>query len=222
MRYFAQVQDGIVQRVLVCDNPDWLHDRLGGTWVETADPYAEEPQEVAYCGPGFGHDDTFPERFAPPWVQPIATPDGWTSYPKGALVWHEGRIWKSTMDNNTWRPDVTGWHDHPITEGVRPRWKQPVGAHDTWPLGIIVEHNGDEYESLVPNNVWVPGTNATLWKNLTAPEPDPDVPQPWKPWDGHNSSLYQVGARVTHNGQTWRNTVENSHWEPGVYGWVVD
>jgi len=229
-RYFAQVQDGIVQRVLVCDDPQWLTDRLGGTWVETADPYTDEPTEdlegVAYCSPGFGVDESFPERFAPQWVQPVATPDGWTSYPKGALVWHDGRIKKSTMDNNTWHPDVTGWHDHPIIEGVRPRWSQPLGAHDTWPLGFIVRHNGSLWESLIPANATEPGSDPRWWKNLTEPEPDPNEPQPWKPWDGHNSSLYQVGDRVTHNGQTWTATVGNNHWEPGAPGtaslWVAD
>ena len=153
-RYFAEVKDGIVQRVLVCDSPEWLSERLGGTWVETADPYADA-QEVNYCGPGWGHDDTFPERFAPQWVQPVATTDGWTWYAKDQLVFHNGRIWRSTLDQNVWEPGVSGWHDAPVDE--IPMWVRPTGAHDVYNVGDQVTHNGKTWESTTPNNVWEPG-----------------------------------------------------------------
>lgn len=44
----------------------------------------------------------------------------------------------------------------------------------------------------------------------------------WEPWtSGLNEDLYQVGDEVMHNGQHWRATVGNNHWEPGVYGWEL-
>jgi hypothetical protein len=53
------------------------------------------------------------------------------------------------------------------------------------------------------------------------PEPEPDECPAWKAWDGHNTSLYQVGDCVTYNGQEWISTTPNNHWQPGVYGWVL-
>ncbi len=139
---------------------------------------------------------------------------------------HDDLLYECIQGHTTqsdWTPDLTPalWRMIPA-EGVVWDWVQPFGGHDALPLGFVVRHNGSMWESLVADNVWQPGTNPTLWKNLSEPEPDPDVPQPWKPWDGHNSSLYQVGARVTHNGHTWRATVGNNHWTPGVFGWVLD
>jgi len=32
---------------------------------------------------------------------------------------------------------------------------------------------------------------------------------------------YQIGDRVTHNGNTWESTANNNVWEPGVFGWVI-
>ncbi len=213
-RYFAQVQDGIVTRVLVCDDPDWLHDRLGGEWVETADPYTSEPTEelagVVYCGPGFGVDESFPERFAPPWVQPVATPDGWTSYPRGALVWHNGRMWKSTVDGNVWMPGQSAWHDEPTIEGVRPQWVAPTGSHDTYPLGFVVAHAGAEWESLIPANTTTPGSDPRWWKNLTAPA----QPGAWAV-----GIAYAIGDRVTYQGNTYecrQAHTSQAGWTPTV------
>ena len=161
MSYFAELDDdGSVLRVVVADTGAWCVQHLGGTWVETADPYAEEPQDVAYCGPGWGHDDAWPERFAPVWRQPVGAHD---AYPKDALVFHEGRIWRSTTAANVHAPGVSGWHDSPET-GL-PQWVQPSGAHDAYPLGAEVTHNGANWRSLINANVW---------------EPSPAVPSLWQ------------------------------------------
>jgi hypothetical protein len=51
-------------------------------------------------------------------------------------------------------------------------------------------------------------------------EPDVDEFPAWRPWtSGINSDLYQIGARVSHNGRNWVATIGNNHWEPGVVGW---
>jgi hypothetical protein len=164
-RYFAELDpNNVVLRVVVCDNPDWLTERLGGVWVETADPYTE-PGDVAYCGPGHGYDPNFPARFARPWMQPVATPDGWTSYDTGDVVFHQGRLWISTTGGNVWEPGVSGWHDQP-TGGQPPLWVQPTGAHDAYLAGAIVRHKRPTGNPNVlvtwsnshgDGNVWEPG-----------------------------------------------------------------
>ena len=152
-RYFAELDpQGVVLRVIVCDDPAWPAANLGGTWVETADPYTDEPQTVAYCSPGFGHDDTWPEKFAPQWRQPTNAED---AYPVDTLVFHNGRIWKNLTAANVWEPGVSGWRDTPAVG--YPMWVQPTGALDAYAVGDIVTHNGQNWQSQYPANVWEPG-----------------------------------------------------------------
>jgi hypothetical protein len=149
---------------------------------------------------------------------------------EGSKRAHAGLLYECAQAHTPqadWAPDLTPalWRMIPA-EGVIWPWAQPQGAHDAYPVGARVTHNGSLWESLIPANATEPGSDPRWWKNLSEPEPDPNEPQPWKPWDGHNSSLYQVGDRVTHNGQTWTATVGNNHWEPGAPGtaslWVAD
>lgn len=65
---------------------------------------------------------------------------------------------------------------------------------------------------------WTPDVTPALWKvhrQTAGPTPDPWV----QPTGGH--AAYQLGDRVTHNGQTWESTAADNVWAPGVYGWVV-
>ena len=167
-RYFAQIVNNEVTRVIVANSKEWCESRLGGTWEETRDPYAEtqadpELEPVVYCGPGYGADPTFPERFAPQWVQPSPDPETgeWSSYPKGAVVAHGGRLWKSTTAGNVWTPGVSAWHDQPEIEGVLPIWIQPTGSHDAYPIGFEVTHNGSDWRCTEGDgaglNSWEPG-----------------------------------------------------------------
>lgn len=102
MSYFAQVDGDTVVRVVVCDDPAWLESRLGGTWVETGDPYAEG--EVAYAGPGHGYAPSSPRRFAPPWQ-----PGQAERYGPGAVAFHGGQLWQSERVNNSSEPGGPGW-----------------------------------------------------------------------------------------------------------------
>jgi hypothetical protein len=157
-RYWAELKDGVVQRVILCDTPEWLKERLGGEWIETSDPYAG-PQAVTYCGPGYGHDPTWPERFAPQWAQPTHAEN---AYPLGALVWHNGRIWKNLTEANVWEPGVSGWRETP-EDDTPPEWVQPTGAHDAYQKGDRVTFQGSVYESLIDANVWSPSAYPAGW-----------------------------------------------------------
>jgi hypothetical protein len=150
--YEAQVDgDGVVLRVVVSPHAGWAAEHLGGTWAETADPYAAG-ETVAYPGPGWGHDAAWPEQFALPWQQPEGAHD---AYPSGSVVFHAGRMWTSTTAANVWEPGVSGWRDTPTTG--YPMWVQPTGAHDAYALDDIVEHAGGLWRSEYEANVWEPG-----------------------------------------------------------------
>lgn len=45
-------------------------------------------------------------------------------------------------------------------------WAPPTGAHDAYNIGDIVNYNGDLYESLIPGNTTVPGTDERYWKKI--------------------------------------------------------
>ncbi len=159
MSYAAEIdQNSKVVRVIVGD-PAWATEHLGGTWVETSDPYNPDPENpVQYCGPGHGYADNLPELFAPVWEQPVADPEGNWPYNGGEIVWHNGRLWKNVMTGvpNVWEPGVSGWHDAP--EVGLPAWVQPTGAHDAYPLGAEVTHNGFNWRNTGSDaNVWEPG-----------------------------------------------------------------
>lgn len=47
-----------------------------------------------------------------------------------------------------------------------PEWQQPESTNP-YMKGDKVTHNGKTWESLIDNNVWEPGTNETLWKEVT-------------------------------------------------------
>ena len=153
MSYFAEVDNGIVQRVVVASSAEWCVEHLGGTWVETSDPYADDDDPVMYAGPGMGHDDTFPEKFAAPWEEWDG--DNESLYQEGDLVFHGGRIWRCTTINNSFEPGVSGWHDAP--ESGNPIWVQPTGGHDAYAAGTVVDHAGSTWVSDIDANVWEPG-----------------------------------------------------------------
>ena len=176
-KYWAEIDsDNQVLRVVVCDSLEWLQNNLGGTWVETSDPYASGSQAVTYCGIGFGYDPEFPEKFARPWRQPIPGIDdedgSGMGYPHGTLTFHNGRIWRSTVDGNVWEPGVSAWHDAPQIDGVLPTWVPPTGGHDTYPEGFELMHNGQHYISERADNVWEPGTADSGWA-LVTDDPEP-------------------------------------------------
>lgn len=177
MAYYAEVVDAEVVRVVVCDDPQWLTDRLGGVWVETADPYTDVPQDVTYCGPGWKYDPAWSVRFAVPWTMP--TPDletGAYGYRVGAIVAHGGQFWVSTTPSNVWEPGTAAWRAVPSEPGVPPPWQQPSGSTDAYRIHVDAEgaahpeqvtFEGAVYETTIDNNVWSPTGYPAGWRQVT-------------------------------------------------------
>lgn len=114
MAYFAEIDDtGTVTRVIVADTEQWCVDNLGGTWVETADPYDSRTQVRKYPGPGWGHASADPQRFAPKYVHRDVLGDGEVE-DLDAKVWSEGSIARVRDLPTRVRPPRTG-------EQIRPR-----------------------------------------------------------------------------------------------------
>lgn len=96
-----------------------------------------------------------------------------------------------------------------------PAWVQPTGAHDAYPAGWIVEHEGALWRSTKPANVWAPGT-AGLWEKITAgqagdPPATPDAP------DWAIGVAYEIDDLVTYQGVVYRCVqahVSQAGWEP--------
>jgi len=71
------------------------------------------------------------------------------------------------------------------------------------------------------------GWHVDLFGIVRQGEPDRDEPPAWiQPTGAHNSypatDVRGDQTRVTHNGQTWRNSHGNGNsWAPGVFGWTV-
>ncbi|HLR95114.1 MAG TPA: carbohydrate-binding protein [Jiangellaceae bacterium] len=80
-------------------------------------------------------------------------------------------------------------------------WVQPSGAHDAYPQGWEVVHEGVRYRSLISGNVWIPGDpndpqSYRWWENL---DEQPDEGE-WDP----NGTDYAVDETVTHDGTQYR------------------
>lgn len=104
---------------------------------------------------------------------------------------YEGKLYKTLQDHQRhedWLPTAAVSLYVEITPpGVIPAWKPPQGAHDAWPLGVQVTHNGHLWESGIDNNSTVPGENPghDYWIDLGvwAPQEPGDPEPPANPCD---------------------------------------
>ena len=88
------------------------------------------------------------------WVQPLGAHD---AYAVDARVFHRGKVWVNLTPANAFVPGVSGWREW-ADEGELPAWVQPTGAHDAYPAGAEVSHNGQTWRNTHGNsNVWQPG-----------------------------------------------------------------
>jgi hypothetical protein len=143
-------------------------------------------------------------------------------------VEHQGANYCSLLAANVWEPSPESnyWRISP-DPGPLP-WQAPTGAMDAYETGDRVTHTvagreTDLWESNIPANATEPGTDGTFdrwWKPIT--DVGSEV-SPWvQPMPGTANVPYEVGQRVTHNGETWGNGTALNMWEPGVYGWFTD
>jgi|TARA_B100001750_G_C15022047_1_gene357483 hypothetical protein len=119
MAHFAQVEDGIVVRVLVVSNDDehrgedFLNELLGtsDTWIQTS--YNDNFRKQ-FAGPGYSYDSDADEFVQPQpypswslnesndWVAPVARPEDEDVFPDGPIwtAWDE--------EKQDWRDAISG------------------------------------------------------------------------------------------------------------------
>lgn len=103
--------------------------------------------------------------------------------------------------------------------GAWPAWVQPTGAHDAYPAGRIVQHDGTLWRSLIAANVWEPGSTgaSTLWEKVTDSQAGTAPAAPTAPaWDG-GGHAYKVGDLVTYSGNVYQCVQAHTAsvgWEP--------
>ena len=73
-----------------------------------------------------------------------------------------GNLYKCVQAHRSqtgWEPENTPalWTKIGDPTEEYPEWSQPLGAHDAYPLGAKVSHNGKKWTSDIANNVWEPG-----------------------------------------------------------------
>ena len=107
MAHFAEIINGVVQRVIVADTADWCESNLGGTWVQTSyntigntHTLGETPLHKNYAGIGYTWDGT---GFAAP--QPF---ESW-SLNQNTYIWEaptpmptDGKIYNWDESNLAW------------------------------------------------------------------------------------------------------------------------
>ena len=84
-----------------------------------------------------------------------------------------GNLYKCVQAHRSqagWEPENTPalWNKIGDPTEEYPEWSQPLGAHDAYPLGAKVSHNGKKWTSDVANNVWEPGVYG--WTEVTEQE----------------------------------------------------
>lgn len=95
-----------------------------------------------------------------------------------------------------------------------PEWKSDTSYY----VDQRLRYGGVLYRVLqdhTSQNDWTPDVATSLFSQVLIPDPDA-IPE-WVQPDSTNP--YMLGDKVTHNGKTWENTIDNNVWEPGVYGW---
>lgn len=97
-------------------------------------------------------------------------------------------------------------------------WAAPTSAVDAYAIGAVVEHNGAQWRSLIPGNVWEPGVSG--WREIAAGEVVPPAYVP--PTGAHDA--YQKDDRVSWNGSIWRSRIDGNVWTPRAHpqGWVEE
>lgn len=105
---------------------------------------------------------------------------------------------------------------------------EAVALFPTWQSGVSYNGAGDNQskvrykdtlykclQSHTSQDDWTPDTAVSLWVRMD--DPAIECPEWVQPTGAHDA--YEKGAKVSHNGKHWTNTIDNNVYEPGVYGW---
>ena len=144
------------------------------------------------------------------------------------------KVLQSHKSQADWQPDKTpalykliGSNDDGYLE-----WKQPLGAHDAYGIGDIVEYNGKLYKSLINGNVWSPDVYPAGWEiytetsggtgggtTPTEPETPETIPDFVQPTGAHDA--YKKGDKVKYNGKIYESLIDANVHSPDAYpaGW---
>lgn len=111
------------------------------------------------------------QNIIPTWEQPEST----NGFMAGDKVYHNGLLYVSTVDYNTWEPGIEGnpWElvveeqpEDSEPENSEPEVKEYV-AGTLYAMGDHVIFNDIEYESLIDNNSWSPADYPAGWAEVT-------------------------------------------------------
>jgi len=125
------------------------------------------------------------------------------------------------------RPEVATEQDAINGDGIVPAWVDPQGrTHKAYMQGEAVLDDGRIYINRADGlNYARPSAPDSGWEVYNPPKEDavPEVPEeaPGPPaWrePANKEELYPAGAEVTHQGKTWRSTVDGNRAEPGTDG----
>lgn len=100
------------------------------------------------------------------------------------------------------------------TYDLFPNWAPGMSVQ----IGERYKYNGTLYKVIQAHTTqsdWTPDIVPALFTVVST-----ETTPPWQqPTGGHDA--YNLGDRVTHNGNTWESTVNANVWAPGVFGWII-
>jgi len=111
MAHFAEIVDGIVERVIVADTKEWCESNLGGKWVQTSyNTYGNEhklggtPLHKNYAGIGYTWDGLG-----------FAAPQPYKSWTKNAdtYLWEAPTAMPTDGKVYSWNEEDLAWEEVP-------------------------------------------------------------------------------------------------------------
>lgn len=78
------------------------------------------------------------------------------------------RVVQNHISQDDWKPDITAalYDAIGLNKSGYPIWSQPIGAHDAYNIGDIVDYKGALYESLIDGNTFSPEAYPAGWKEV--------------------------------------------------------
>jgi hypothetical protein len=120
-------------------------------------------------------DSVFSEATQAAAVDVIPAWQASASYSVDDVVSYDGKLWRVLQAHTSqldWLPGVAfSLFTETWASGVIPNWKQPLGAHDAYPIGFEVWHDERIWVSNIPANVWQPNSVANTWTLRDDQEP---------------------------------------------------